>query len=62
MPDFFVRFLSMFDRSLKSVTPDLGVVPTAASEYVNELTGVTFRPAAEAVRDAARSLIDYSAV
>lgn len=62
LPDFFVRFVSMFDRSLKSVTPDLGVVPTAASEYVTELTGVEFRPAAEAVREAARSLIDYSAV
>jgi len=62
LPDFFVRFLSNFDRTLKSLTSDLGVTPTAESEYVTELTGVSFRPADEAVREAARSLIDYSVV
>jgi hypothetical protein len=62
LPDFFVRFLSNFDRTLKSVTPDLGVVSTAESAYVTELTGVCFRPAEEAVREAAQSLIAYSVV
>ncbi len=62
LPDFLVRFLSIFDRSLKSVTPDLGVVPTAESAYVTDLTGVTFRSAQEAVRETARSLIEYAAV
>lgn len=60
LPDFLVRLGSLFDRALKSVTPDLGVVPVADSAYVTELTGVTNRPAAEAVRAAARSIIDHS--
>jgi dihydroflavonol-4-reductase len=62
LPDFFVRFLSVFDRSLKSVTPDLGVAPGVDSAYVTELTGVSFRSADEAVREAARSLIESEAV
>ena len=62
LPSFFVRFLSNFDRTLKSVTADLGVVPHAESSYVTELTGVTFRPARESVVSAAQSLIDNGIV
>ncbi|UCG88165.1 MAG: hypothetical protein JSW71_06375 [Gemmatimonadota bacterium] len=52
----------LFDRALKSVTPDLGVMPVADSAYVTELTGVKFRPAEEAVKAAGQSLIDHSVV
>lgn len=62
LPNFFVRFLSNFDRTLKSVTPDLGVVPITNSRYVTELTGVTFRKPGESVQAAAQSLLDFGVV
>ena len=61
LPDFVVRLASNFDRSLKAITPDLGVVPVAESSYVTQLTGVANRPAAEAVRAAAESILMNSA-
>lgn len=57
LPDPAVRFLGLFDRSIASIAPDLGKRPVAESGYVTALTGVAFRPAREAVLDAARSLI-----
>jgi nucleoside-diphosphate-sugar epimerase len=60
LPNFVVRLVSNFDRSLKAITPDLGVVPVAESSYVTDLTGVTNRPAAEAVVAAARSIIEHA--
>jgi dihydroflavonol-4-reductase len=62
LPDLLVRLLALFDRSLRSLTPNLGHVVRAESAYVTELTGVSFRPAAEAVRDAARSMIEHGVV
>jgi dihydroflavonol-4-reductase len=62
LPDLFVRLLAVFDRSLRSVTPNLGHVGRAESAYVTELTGVSFRPSADAVRDAARSMIEHGVV
>ena len=62
LPDFFVRILSNFDRALRSVTPDLGVVPFMNSRYVTELTGVTFRNPEESVKAAAQSLLDNGVV
>jgi len=52
------RMLSMFDASLRTLQADLGVSPTGVSVYTSTLTGVAFRPAAEAVRSALPSLIE----
>ena len=62
LPHFFVRLLSNFDRTLRSVTPDLGVIPITNSRYVTELTGVTFREPGESVQAAAQSLLDFGVV
>jgi nucleoside-diphosphate-sugar epimerase len=62
LPGLFVRFLSLFDPSLKSVIPDIGTRPEADASYVTDLTGVTFRPAEESVRAAAQSLIDHGLI
>ena len=59
LPGFFVKLLSIFDRTMSTIIPDLGVVPTAESDYVSEMTGVAFRPAKESVVASAQSLIDY---
>ena len=62
LPGFLVKFMAIFDRSLKSVIPDIGVVPAAENAYVSELTGVNFKPPEEAVRSAGESLIEHSRV
>lgn len=62
LPDVIVRALSMVDRSLKSVVPDIGTRPVADSGYVTDMTGVRFRPAREAVLDAGLSLIEHGIV
>ncbi len=62
LPGFLVRFLAVFDRALKSVIADVGVIPAADNAYVIEMTGISFKPAEEAVRAAGQSLIDHSLV
>lgn len=60
LPKFMVHLISIFDRTLKTVIPDLGVDPTANSAYVSQLTGIQFRPAEQSVIGAANSLIDHA--
>lgn len=57
LPDAIVRLIALFDRSIATVIPDLGVKPKADTAYVTDLTGVSFRAAREAVIDAAAALI-----
>lgn len=56
LPAWAVRLAANFDRSLASILPDLEVSPQADNDYVRSLTGVTFRPAREAVIEAAKAL------
>ncbi|MEM9351499.1 MAG: NAD-dependent epimerase/dehydratase family protein [Planctomycetota bacterium] len=60
LPDFMIRLIAVFDRSLGSVLPDLGSIPHGENGYVTELTGIQFRPAAEAIRAASDSLLEHS--
>lgn len=62
LPAFLVRFASLFDKTLKSILPDLGRVPTAKTAYVTEKTGIAFRDASEAAIASAESLIEYGIV
>jgi dihydroflavonol-4-reductase len=56
LPTAMVNFISLFDASLRTLKQDLNVVPHADAAYVTHLTGVTFRPAKEAVVAAGKSL------
>ncbi|NWH07612.1 MAG: NAD-dependent epimerase/dehydratase family protein [Alphaproteobacteria bacterium] len=62
MPAFFVHLLGLFDRPVRALRADMGVVPVADSQETTALTGVTFRPAAEAVRAAGETLIRFGLV
>ena len=62
LPAALARFISIFDRSLRSITPDLNVWPIANSGYVSDMTGISFRPAEDAVKAAADSLIGHRLV
>ena len=59
LPAPVVRLMSVLDASLRTLRADLGVRPTGDSAETTRLTGVTFRPAAEAVRAASASLIAH---
>lgn len=62
LPASITRLAAIFDPNIRAVTPDLGVRPQAQSAYVTAMTSVTFRPAAEAVRASAQSLIDLGEI
>jgi nucleoside-diphosphate-sugar epimerase len=62
LPPWLVRLLGRFDRQLRTLRSDLGVVPHADSAYVTRLTDVHFRPAREAVVAAGQSLLDYGVI
>jgi dihydroflavonol-4-reductase len=62
LPSLVVRFLALFDRSLRTILADMNVVPHAENSYVTELTGIQFRPPRETVIAAGQSLVDLGAV
>ena len=62
LPVWLVRIMANFDRSLRSITSDLGRRRMAKTAYVTEKTGIAFRPAREAAIAAAESLIEYGIV
>jgi dihydroflavonol-4-reductase len=57
LPNFFLRFLSIFDPSLRLVTPVLGRKHVHTSAKALRVLGWTPRPAATTVVDCANSLI-----
>jgi len=62
LPGFLVRLMANFNPTMKTVVPDIGLVALADTAYVTEMTGVSFRPAEEAVIAAGQSLIDHAVV
>jgi dihydroflavonol-4-reductase len=58
LPALLVRFLALFDRSMRTILADMNVVPQAENEYVTELTGIRFRPSREAVIATGQSLLE----
>lgn len=61
-PDFIIRSLSFFDRSLLAVLPDLSTRRECSNAKARETLGITFRPAREAVTTAAKSLRELGAI
>mmetsp|Transcript_9343 Transcript_9343/g.16292 ORF Transcript_9343/g.16292 Transcript_9343/m.16292 type:complete len:355 (-) Transcript_9343:169-1233(-) len=62
LPNWLIRLGAYFDPALKLGLIDLGCRYEADSTYVTELTGVTFRPASEAIQAMGQSLIDKGIV
>lgn len=58
MPDLMVRSLAVFDKRLRTVLPELGIVRRCDNAKARSVLGHTFRPPAEAIVAAARSLRD----
>lgn len=56
MPDAMVRTLAVFDKRLRTVLPELGIVRHCSNAKAKEVLGHSFRPPNEAVASAAKSL------
>lgn len=56
-PNFLIRLLGLFDGSVKSIVPQLGVKDVYSNQRARELLGWNPRPVAESVTDCAHSLI-----
>jgi dihydroflavonol-4-reductase len=61
LPDFVLRFASLFDRALTLVTPGLGRRHSFTSEKVQRVLGWTTRPATATIVDCAESLLARTA-
>ena len=57
LPDFMVRFLSLFIPQLRMLTPDLGRKNSLTAEKARRVLGFSPRPATTTVVDCAESLV-----
>lgn len=62
LPDWLCRIAALFDKSLQMSLVDLGMRYEMDARYTTELTGVTFRPAKEAIQAMGQSLIEQGFV
>jgi Nucleoside-diphosphate-sugar epimerases len=62
LPNFFVRLFALFDRETKLIVPELGYYRVASNAKARELVGWEPRSGREAVRAAARSLVELGVV
>ena len=56
MPDVAVRALAVFDKRLRTILPELGSHRVCSNAKARDTLGIKFRPAEDAIADAARSL------
>jgi len=61
-PDFVIRFLSLFDSSIKTILPDLGKRKAVDNGRARDVLGISFVTAEDAVRNSARFLVERKLV
>ncbi|MGI1664063.1 SDR family oxidoreductase [Palleronia sp. KMU-117] len=61
-PDFVVRFLGLFDRSIATIRNDLGKSLSIDTTRARELLGIAFRDTRQSVGETARWLVDKGRV
>lgn len=62
LPNWLVRFLSVFDSSIRAVLPELGLEREVSSRKAKELLDWQARPCSETVQETAQSLIEEKLV
>lgn len=60
-PNFLIKAMALFDGSVKSIVPNLGVKTEYSHDHATELLGWQPRPVPESVIDCARSLLAHDA-
>lgn len=61
-PDFFIRMLGWFDRSIATIAPELGRQVQVSTQLARDTFAIQFRPAREAIVAGARNLIERGLV
>lgn len=56
-PDFLIRFLALFDKNLKSITPLLGEAHQLSNEQAHDVLGIEFIEARNAIKTSAQALV-----
>jgi len=62
VPSAIVRFMSLFDREVRSITPELGRKKAHSGKKAKDLLGWDPRPMDVTILDCARSLIEEGVV
>lgn len=57
-PDFIVRILAIFDRSIRQILPILGTRIEISNKRATEMLGMSFMPVRDSLKDTASYLID----
>lgn len=58
-PNFAIRLFSIFDKSVRTILPDLDKRKDVSNTRAKEELGIDFRPAPEAVRAAGHFVVDH---
>lgn len=61
-PNFFIRFLSLFDDEIKTIVPELGIKREVSSDQARDVLGIDFKPAVDSVTETARWLVENGRV
>lgn len=59
-PDFLLKFLALFDSTLKTIVPSLGEVKAISNERAKTLFGMDFIPAKDSILASCESLLAFS--
>ena len=57
LPNFMVKFISLFDSSAKTLIPDLEIVMQTDTSYAEDLLGLQYNPAKDCISDTAKSVV-----
>ena len=57
LPNFMVKFISLFDSSAKTLIPDLEIVMQTDTSYAEDLLGLKFNPAKDCISETAKSVV-----
>lgn len=61
-PDFFIRMLGWFDRSIATIAPELGRRVQVSTQFSRDTFGIEFRPARAAIVAGAQNLMERGLV
>ena len=57
LPNFMVKFISLFDSSAKTLIPDLEIVMQTDTSYAEDLLVLKFNPAKDCISETAKSVV-----
>ena len=56
-PDILMRFLGIFDKTIRSILPQLGECPEVSNQKARDVLGIEFRRPEQAIKDSAAYLL-----